>query len=31
MITRDMIIADILDQYPEAQKIFERFGVRCFG
>jgi hybrid cluster-associated redox disulfide protein len=30
MITKDMHISDILRRYPEAMKVFEKFGLDCF-
>ncbi|MEW5921143.1 MAG: DUF1858 domain-containing protein [Bacillota bacterium] len=29
IINKDMIIFDILQQFPEAEKVLESFGMRC--
>lgn len=31
MITKDSKIIDVLRQYPDAVKVFERFGMGCIG
>ncbi len=31
MITKEMVIKDVLNQYPEALKVFTRHGLRCVG
>jgi len=31
MITKDMIIGDILDQYPQSAEYFMRIGMHCLG
>ncbi len=31
MITRDMIIADVITKYPEAHTVFMQHGLRCVG
>lgn len=30
MITRDMIIGDIIRQYPATVDVFARYGLECF-
>ena len=31
MITKDMCIGDILDQYPDAAPLFLEMGMHCLG
>ena len=31
MITRDMTITDIVDNYPETVQVFSNYGMHCFG
>jgi hypothetical protein len=31
LYSKDDIIKDVLKKHPEAEKIFARFGIRCFG
>lgn len=31
MINQDWIIVDVLSKYPEAEKVFKEYGIRCFG
>lgn len=31
MITKDSKIIDVLRQYPDTAKVFERFGMGCIG
>jgi Domain of unknown function (DUF1858). len=31
MITQDMIIRDVLIEHPEAEDVFRRHGIGCFG
>ena len=31
MITKDMSITDIVNQYPKTPDVFRRFGMSCFG
>ena len=31
MYVKETIIKDILKQHPEAEEIFKRYGIRCFG
>lgn len=31
MITKDTVIQQIVQKYPEAVGIFERHGLRCLG
>jgi len=31
MIKKDMIIDGILFKNPELEKVFKRFGIKCFG
>ncbi|MBB6216704.1 hypothetical protein HNQ80_002808 [Anaerosolibacter carboniphilus] len=28
---QDSIIYDVLAKYPDAERIFKEFGIRCFG
>jgi len=30
MITRDMIIADIISQHPETLQVFKKFNLDCY-
>jgi len=30
MITRDMLIGEIVQKHPETLKIFEKYGLDCF-
>ncbi|HEY3374966.1 MAG TPA: DUF1858 domain-containing protein [Candidatus Aquicultor sp.] len=30
-ITKDMTIADCVENYPETVEVFHRFGLACFG
>lgn len=30
MITRDMIIADVIRRHPETLAVFKRFGLECY-
>lgn len=30
MITRDMIITDIITKYPETLKVFKKFNLDCY-
>lgn len=30
MITKDMIIADIINQHPETLPVFQRFNLDCY-
>lgn len=31
MITRDMSITDIVENYPETVEVFQKHGMHCFG
>jgi hypothetical protein len=31
LYSKESIIKDILKQHPEAEEVFRRFGIRCFG
>jgi hypothetical protein len=31
MITKDTMIKDILADHPEAETVFNQYGIRCFG
>lgn len=31
MISKDMIIKDVVDKYPESLRVFARHGLRCIG
>ena len=31
MVTKDMIIAEVLDNYPEAAPLFLEIGMHCLG
>ncbi len=31
MITKDTMIKDILTDSPEAEIVFNQYGIRCFG
>ncbi len=31
MVTKDMIIADVLDNYPETAPLFLEIGMHCLG
>lgn len=31
MITKDSKIIDVIQEYPEAASVFERFGMGCVG
>lgn len=31
MITRDMSITDIVEQYPQTVAVFQSHGMHCFG
>lgn len=31
MITKEMSITDIVDQYPQTVEVFQRYGMHCFG
>ena len=31
MVTKDMIIKDIVDKYPQALPVFGQFGMGCLG
>jgi len=31
MISKDMVIDDILYKYPELEKILKNHGIKCFG
>jgi hypothetical protein len=31
MITKDMVIKDVIDKYPGAVKVFLKHGLRCVG
>ena len=31
MITKDMIIAEVVERYPAAAGLMENFGLHCFG
>jgi len=31
MITKDMIIKDVVNKYPESLRVFARHGLRCIG
>ena len=31
MYSKESKIKDILKQHPEAEAIFKRFGIKCFG
>jgi len=30
MITKDMIIADVINSHPETLSVFKRFGLDCY-
>lgn len=31
MITKEMSITDIVEQYPQTVEVFQRYGMHCFG
>ena len=31
MITKEMSITDIVEQYPQTVDVFQRYGMHCFG
>lgn len=31
MITKNMIIKEVVDKYPESLRVFARHGLRCIG
>lgn len=31
MISKDMIVFDVLEKYPKLENVFKNNGIRCFG
>lgn len=31
MITKDMIVFEVLENHPDVESIFKKNGIRCFG
>jgi hypothetical protein len=31
MVTKDMIIADVIEKFPRALEVFAKHGLRCVG
>lgn len=31
MIDKNFIVADVIFNHPETEKVFQNFGIRCFG
>jgi hybrid cluster-associated redox disulfide protein len=31
MVTKDMNITEVVNNYPESVEVFQRYGMHCFG